>query len=165
MKCIKEEQLWEYLDNEVDDVTKRQIESHLEACPKCQEELQELTFFNTQFDNAIKSEAVIKSSKQCLIEIELSYAEIRPVLQRFWKQIALFGIMTIAATLLFITLACPISGRPIFEPQFHAITYSLSQMLLFMARPMIMTIWFIPLTFSFLFWADKMWLSTRKKGI
>lgn len=158
MKCISEEKLWEYLDNEMDAATEQQTEAHLAECPHCQTEMQQLLFLNAQFENAIKAEATKTKSKNCLIEIELGYNEIKPLLKRFWKQIAAFGVATTFVTILFITLVCPVSNKPIFEPQFHTITYSISQFLYFMTKPIIMNLWVIVLTFSFLFWLDKTWL-------
>lgn len=160
MKCINEEKLWEYLDNEVEIDEKRQIESHLKKCPYCNQELNELMFFNTQFSNAINDKEQTKenSIKNCLVEIELSYNEIKPQLKKYWKGIAIFGGITILFTLIFITLACPVSNKMIFEAEFNSVTYQISQLLYFMMKPIIMNIWVIILTFSFLFWVDKKWV-------
>lgn len=162
MKCINEEKLWEYLDNEVDEQTERQIEQHLEKCSDCQEELDQLMFLNIQFGNAIKAEASAKPTAGSLIEVELSYAEIKPLLKKYWSQITLFTFSTALMTVLFVTLVCPVSGKTLFHPQFQAITYSFSQILYFMVQPLVMTVWMITLTFSFLFWIDKKLLSMSR---
>lgn len=162
MKCINEEKLWEYLDNEVDKITESQIEKHLEVCPNCQSELEQLMFFNTQFENAIKADLTQEKSKKCLVEIELSYSEIKPVLQKYWGQLTAFALLITLITTLFITLVCPVSGKPLFYAQFHTVTYSLSQLLYFMVKPIVMNIWVIVLTFSFLFWIDNRWKAMNR---
>lgn len=157
MKCINEEKLWEYLDNELNNEEARQIEKHLADCPHCNNELNELMFFNTQFGNAVHEikENKINPIKNCLVEIELGYNEIKPQLKKYWKGIAAFGGITVLLTLMFVTLACPVSNKMIFESEFNSVTYHISQFLYFMAKPVIMNIWVIVLTFSFLFWIDK----------
>lgn len=157
MKCINEEKLWEYLDDELEKEERYQVQNHLEKCPNCKQELNELTFFNTQFSNAIHDikEEKINPLKNTLIEIELEYNEIKPLLKKYWKGIAIFGAITIFLTLMFVTLACPVSNKMIFKSEFNSVTYHISQFLYFMVKPIVMNIWVIVLTFSFLFWIDK----------
>lgn len=157
MKCINEEKLWEYLDNELKEEEALQVEEHLVKCPHCSKDLDELMFFNTQFGQAINElkEDKINPIKNCLVEIELGYNEIRPQLKKYWKGIAAFGGVTVLLTLMFVTLACPISNKMIFEAEFNSVTYYISQFLYLMSKPIIMNVWVIVLTFSFLFWIDK----------
>jgi len=157
MKCIDEEKLWEYLDNELQQEEINEIEEHLEKCSSCNQELNELMFFNAQFNNAIQNNKAKKANpiKNCLVEIELGYNEIKPQLKKHWRGIAIFGGITVLLTLIFVTLACPISNKMIFESEFNFVTYHISQLLYFMTMPIIMDVWVIILTFSFLFWIDK----------
>lgn len=160
MKCIDEEKLWEYLDNELQADEIHEIEEHLKKCSHCSHELNEVKFFNAQFSNAIQDneEKKVNPIKNCLVEIELGYNEIKPQLKKHWRGIALFGGVTVLLTLMFVTLACPVSNKMIFESEFNSVTYHISQLLYFMTKPIIMNIWVIVLTFSFLFWIDKKWV-------
>ncbi|MFK7948481.1 MAG: zf-HC2 domain-containing protein [Saprospiraceae bacterium] len=157
MKCIDEEKLWEYLDNELTKEEVLQIEEHLTQCSHCNKNLDDLMFFNTQFSNAVHEikEDKINPIKNCLVEIELGYNEIKPQFKKYWKGIVAFGGITVLLTLMFVTLACPVSNKMIFESEFNSVTYYISQFLYFMAKPIIMNVWVIVLTFSFLFWVDR----------
>ena len=73
MKCINEELLWEYLDDEVDKSTKQEIETHLIICPRCKDEMEELKFFNQQFSKAVKHQPQLQKSRENFVEIKLSY--------------------------------------------------------------------------------------------
>lgn len=165
MNCINEEKLWEYLDDEVSEEEKLQIEAHLISCPNCNNELNELMFFNTQFGNAVNEIKEERNNpiKNCLVEIELGYSEIKPGLKKYWKGIAAFGVMTVLLTLMFVTLACPVSNKMIFEAEFNSVTYHISQFLYFMMKPLIMNVWVIILTFSFLFWIDRKWVILNRQ--
>lgn len=161
MKCINEELLWEYLDNEVDRTTQEEIETHLIICSKCKEEMEEIKFFNQEFSNAVKSQPSVRQSQEKFIEIKLSYSEAKPMLRNFWRGFVMFGFFVSLITVVFVALAYPVQGTNVFETEFHLITYALSQLIYFMGTPVIMDIWMITLTFSFLFWADKVWRSSK----
>ena len=165
MSCISEEKLWEYLDGELEEKEVQKIEEHLSKCPHCNQELNELLFFNTQFSNAINDIKEEKTNpiKNRLMEIELGYNEMKPQLKKYWKGIAIFGGITVLMTLIFVTLACPVSNKMVFESEFNSVTYHISQFLYFMAKPFIMNIWVIILTFSFLFWVDKRLIMMNKQ--
>lgn len=165
MKCINEEKLWEYLDSEISKEEKRNIERHIEQCPYCANELNELKFFNNQFSSAVQNlkEKRINPIKNCLVETELGYHEIKPQLIKHWRGIVLFGSITVLTTLMFVTLACPVSNKMIFQAEFNSVTYRISQLLYFMTKPIIMNFWVIALTFGFLFWIDKKWLVLNKQ--
>lgn len=157
MKCISEELLWEYLDDEVDKNTKQEIETHLIICSKCKDEMEEIKFFNQEFSNAIKNQPLALQSKEKFIEIKLSYSESKPMLQNFWRGFVMFGFLISLITAVFVALAYPVQGTNIFETEFQLMTYALSQLIYFMAMPVIMDVWIIAITFSFLFWAAKVW--------
>lgn len=67
------------------------------------------------------------------------------------------GFFVSLITAVFVALAYPVQGTNLFETEFQLMTYALSQLIYFMATPVIMDIWMIAITFSFLFWADKVW--------
>jgi predicted anti-sigma-YlaC factor YlaD len=161
MNCISEELLWEYLDNEIDGNTKQEIETHLIICPKCKDEMEEIKFFNQEFSNAVKQQSSVQESRGKLIEIKLSYSEAKPMLRNFWKGFVMFGFFVSLITALFVAFAYPVQGTNVFETEFHLITYALSQLIYFMGTPVIMDVWMIAITFSFLFWADKVWRSRK----
>lgn len=161
MKCINEELLWEYLDDEIDGDTKQAIETHLIICPKCKDEMEEIKFFNQEFSNAVKQQPSVRESRENFIEIKLSYSEAKPMLRNFWRGFVMFGFFVSLITAVFVALAYPVHGTNVFESEFHLITYALSQLIYFMGTPVIMDIWMIAITFSFLFWVDKVWQSRK----
>jgi anti-sigma factor RsiW len=157
MKCINEELLWEYLDEEIDDNRKQEIETHLIICPKCKDEMEEIKFFNQEFSNAINHQPSNRQPKEKLLEVKLSYSEAKPMLQNFWRGFIMVGFFVSLITAVFVALAYPVQGTNLFETEFQLMTYALSHLIYFMATPVIMDIWMIAITFSFLFWADKVW--------
>lgn len=165
MRCINEEKLWEYLDGEISKEEKHNIERHIEQCSHCANELNELHFFNNQFSSAVNNLKEKKSNpiKNCLVEIELGYNEIKPQLSKYWRGIIAFSSIIVLFTLAFVTLACPVSNKMIFQAEFNSVTYNISQLLYFMTKPIIMHLWVIIMTFSFLFWIDKKWLVLNKQ--
>jgi hypothetical protein len=163
MKCISEEILWEYLDDEVDQNLKQDIERHLTICPKCAHELEQVKFFNQEFSKAVESQASSRKPREKFIEIELSYLESKPMLQNFWKGFVMSGFFVSLATAIFVALAYPVQGTNVFETEFQLITYTLSQLIYFMGTPVIADIWMIAVTFSFLFWLDKVLRSKNQR--
>lgn len=159
MKCISEELLWEYLDNEVSQGEKHKIETHLGNCPRCKGELEQLQFFNQAFKKAVINQTPSRKSIEKFIEIKLNDSETRLRLQGFWRKFVMFGFFVSLVTAFFVALAFPVNGTNFFETEFQVITYALSQLIDFMGRPIVMDIWMITITFSFLFWADKVWRS------
>ncbi len=158
MKCFKEQKLWEYLDNEVSDIEKSNIETHLHICSKCQEQLEELNFFDSEFADIIHSDFQYSNENEVNItEIELDTEERKVQLRKCWKKIGLFGLAVVLATSLLFVFACPISNYHIYEAGFHQITYGISQFLVLMLTPVLMSIWVIILTFGILFKMDKVW--------
>jgi hypothetical protein len=161
MNCINEELLWEYLDDEIDGDAKQKIETHLIICSKCKNEMEEIKFFNQEFSNAIKYQPSVLQSQENFIEIKLSYSEAKPMLQNFWRGFVMFGFFVSLITAFFVAFAYPVQGTNVFETEFQLITYTLSQLIYFMGTPVIMDVWMIAVTFSFLFWADKVWRSSK----
>lgn len=39
-KCLTEQKIWEYIDQELDRQARANVEYHLKRCPKCYEEFQ-----------------------------------------------------------------------------------------------------------------------------
>lgn len=160
MRCIKEQKLWEYLDNEVSKIEKVNIENHLNNCSTCQQQLEELNFFDIEFADIVNTDFQKPAEESIkIIEIELTKEERKAQLRVCWKKIAIFGgVVTLLTSLLFI-FACPISNYNIYEAGFHQFTYGISQFLVLMLTPVLMSVWVIALTFGILFKIDEMWLS------
>ena len=111
MNCIKEQKLWEYLDDEVSKIEKEKIEIHLNDCSKCQEHLHEINFFDTEFSDIVNTDfQEPRQDSDKIIEIELSPAERKLQLQKCWKKLAFFSVAVIVATCLLFIFACPISN-------------------------------------------------------
>jgi predicted anti-sigma-YlaC factor YlaD len=165
MKCIKEQKLWEYLDDEVSSAEKTHIETHLSVCAECQEHLEEINFFDAEFSETINTDfQQARQDTDEIIEIELSAGERKAQLQKCWMKLASFGISVVLATSLLFVFACPISNYHIYESGFHKVTYGISQFLVLMLTPSLMSIWVIVVTFGILFKIDKMWLNRYREA-
>lgn len=163
MKCIDEQQLWEYIDGEVAKTERVVLETHIDKCPECQKELDLLTTLDSEFSNILADKPSMRFTKNVmeLIEIEINPAAYKPLLQAFWKRFAIVSFASMVLTLVVIALAFPVSGAVPFEAEFHAITGGISWLLSFSQEPLIFNSIAIVLAFWLLYGIDKYFLATQ----
>jgi hypothetical protein len=164
MNCIKEQELWEYLDGELPKAEMQQVEVHIETCSHCSSRLSELQFFDATFAGVVQKEAQKPTPHRSNTEVCLSAAERMELLKKPLRHLVAFAALLIIATTFFFTLACPISGKNIFEAEFQAMTYGISRFMNFLQTPILLNFLVIIVTFETLFKADKIWGNRRKKA-
>lgn len=106
---ISEEQLWEYLDGEINQEKQGFLEKHLDKCPLCKKAYLEIAAFNQELAGAVQLQPSMRFSKNVMeiIEIEVSKKLYRPLLQSFWRKLAISGFATMLTAMVAVGFLFP----------------------------------------------------------
>ena len=164
MKCLGEEKLWEYLDGEIALSEQDAIETHLQKCNGCKDQLEELMLFDSEISNIVTAQPSMRFTKNVmeLIEVELNPIVFRPLLRRVWRRFAAFGFATMFATLVFIALVFPSEGQ---SPEVELVKSSIHDFFAATQNPMILNSALIIISLWTLYLVDRFLLSKNRSTI
>lgn len=157
MKCIDEQQLWEYIDGEVAEQKRTTLETHFDRCPECQKELELLLTLDEEFTNAITAQPSMRFTKNVmeLIEVELNVAEYQPLMRKFWRRFVAFSFASMVLTLMVVAIFFPSTGTVPFETEIQTVSMGISWLLSFTQNPILFNSIIIVLAFWLLYGFDK----------
>ncbi|MEM6724205.1 MAG: zf-HC2 domain-containing protein [Bacteroidota bacterium] len=97
-----EKLIWDYIDNELSESKRLEVEQHLSTCPACKQEFDLCVALHQEIQKVECLKPSFRFSKNVMEIIELDVScQYRPLLNSFWKRLLMGGMAT---TLFFVTL-------------------------------------------------------------